>query len=68
MFSTIVVNFLAVAVVLGVMILFHELGHFVAAKYFHVRVEAFSIGFGKRIAGRQYGDTDYRLCALPLGG
>jgi regulator of sigma E protease len=66
--SNLVVNFLAVAVVLGVMIIFHELGHFLAAKYFHVRVEAFSIGFGKRIAGRQYGDTDYRLCALPLGG
>jgi len=68
MFSTLVVNFLAVAVVLGVMIIFHELGHFLAAKYFDVRVEAFSIGFGKRIAGRQYGDTDYRICALPLGG
>ncbi len=68
MFSTVVVNFLAVAVVLGVMIIFHELGHFLAAKYFDVRVEAFSIGFGKRIAGRQVGDTDYRICALPLGG
>jgi regulator of sigma E protease len=66
--STFVVNLLAVAVVLGVMIIFHELGHFLAAKYFDVRVEAFSIGFGKRIAGRQYGETDYRICALPLGG
>ncbi len=61
-------NALAVVVVLGVMIIFHELGHFLAAKYFDVRVEAFSIGFGKRLAGRQVGDTDYRLCALPLGG
>ena len=68
MFSTVVVNLLAVAVVLGVMIIFHELGHFLAAKYFDVRVETFSIGFGKRIAGRQIGDTDYRICALPLGG
>jgi regulator of sigma E protease len=66
--STLVVNGLAVIVVLGVMIIFHELGHFLAAKYFDVRVEAFSIGFGKRLAGRQYGDTDYRICALPLGG
>lgn len=54
--------------VLGVMILIHELGHFMAAKLLGVRVEVFSIGFGKRLLGFHIGDTDYRLSALPLGG
>jgi len=59
---------LAVVFVLGVMILIHELGHFLAAKHFDVRVEAFSFGFGPRLFGRKVGETDYRVCALPLGG
>src|ERR1017187_2010960 len=54
--------------VLGVMILVHEFGHFAAAKLLGVRVEVFSIGFGKRLLGFRYGDTDYRISALPLGG
>ncbi len=58
----------AMAVVLGIMILVHEFGHYAAAKYFGVRVEVFSIGFGKRLAGFKRGDTDYRISALPLGG
>jgi regulator of sigma E protease len=58
----------AVALVLGILILIHELGHFIAAKYFGVRVEVFSIGFGKRLVGWRKGDTDYRISALPLGG
>jgi regulator of sigma E protease len=68
MLESIVVNILAVTVVLGVMIVFHELGHFLAAKLFAVRVEQFAIGFGKRLFGVQYGDTDYRINLLPLGG
>jgi len=56
------------AVVLGVMILVHELGHFLAAKWFGVRVDVFSIGFGKRLVGFRRGGTDYRISALPLGG
>src|SRR3979411_1440603 len=55
-------------IVLGFMILFHELGHYAAAKYFGVRVEVFSIGFGKRLLGFKRGDTDYRISAIPLGG
>ncbi|HTR25650.1 MAG TPA: site-2 protease family protein [Terriglobales bacterium] len=55
-------------IVLGVMIFLHELGHFVAAKYFGVRVEQFAIGFGKRLIGFRKGETDYRINALPLGG
>ncbi len=56
------------ALVLGVMVLLHEWGHFVAAKLCHVRVDVFSIGFGPRIWGLKRGDTDYRVSALPLGG
>jgi regulator of sigma E protease len=55
-------------VVLGFMILIHELGHYAAAKYFGVRVEVFSIGFGKRLLGFRRGETDYRISAIPLGG
>jgi regulator of sigma E protease len=55
-------------VVLGFMILIHEFGHYAAAKYFGVRVEVFSIGFGQRLLGFKRGDTDYRISALPLGG
>jgi regulator of sigma E protease len=56
------------AIVLGVMILVHEWGHYAAAKYFKVRVEVFSIGFGKRLFGYRKGETDYRISAIPLGG
>src|SRR5215470_1081657 len=58
----------AVAVVLGFMILIHEFGHYAAAKLFKVRVEVFSIGFGKRLLGFRKGETDYRISAIPLGG
>lgn len=61
-------DILAGAVVLGILVLLHEWGHFVAAKLCGVRVEVFSIGFGPRIFGWKSGDTDYRLSALPLGG
>src|ERR1039457_7664730 len=55
-------------IVLGFMILIHEFGHFAVAKYFGVRVEVFSIGFGKRLLGFRKGETDYRISAIPLGG
>jgi regulator of sigma E protease len=55
-------------IVLGFMILIHEFGHYAAAKYFGVRVEVFSIGFGKRLIGFTKGGTDYRIAAIPLGG
>ena len=63
-----VTSILVVVVVLGLMILIHELGHFLAAKFFGVRVLTFSIGFGKRLFGFKRGDTDYRVSVLPLGG
>ena len=68
MIYNVVTNILAVIFVLGVMILIHELGHFLAAKYFGIRVHVFSFGFGPRLFGFKHGDTDYRVCALPLGG
>ncbi len=58
----------SMAVVLGIMILVHEFGHYAAAKLFGVRVDVFSIGFGKRLVGFRKGETDYRISALPLGG
>jgi regulator of sigma E protease len=54
--------------VLGVMVLVHEFGHFAVAKLCGVRVEVFSLGFGTRLFGVKVGDTDYRVSALPLGG
>jgi regulator of sigma E protease len=56
------------AAVLGILVLLHEWGHFVAAKLCGVRVDVFSIGFGPRLWGVKRGDTDYRVSALPLGG
>jgi len=56
------------AIVLGLLVLIHELGHFIVAKACGVRVETFSIGFGTRLFGFRYGDTDYRISILPLGG
>jgi regulator of sigma E protease len=54
--------------VLGAMIVIHEFGHFIVAKFFGIRVEVFSVGFGKRLWGLKRGDTDYRLSLIPLGG
>jgi regulator of sigma E protease len=59
---------ISMLIVLGIMVLVHEAGHFIAAKAFGVRVEVFSIGFGTRLFGIRHGDTDYRICILPLGG
>jgi len=53
---------------LGLMILVHEWGHFLAARAFGVRVEVFSFGFGPRLWGIKRGATDYRISALPIGG
>jgi len=54
--------------VLGLMVLVHELGHFVVAKLCGVRVETFAIGFGKRVVGLRRGGTEYQINILPLGG
>jgi regulator of sigma E protease len=61
-------NVLWLLVLIGVMIMIHELGHFWAARFFDVRVEAFSFGFGPRLFGFRRGDTDYRFSLILLGG
>jgi regulator of sigma E protease len=58
----------AFIVVLGVIIFFHEFGHFITAKAFGMRVYIFSFGFGRRLLGFKWGDTDCRLSLIPLGG
>lgn len=59
---------LAVIFVLGVAINIHEFGHFIVAKLFGMRVEAYSFfGLGPRIWGFKVGHTDYRISAIPLG-
>src|SRR5258706_1240884 len=59
---------LGVAIVRGLMIMHHEWGHFIVARFFRVRVDVFSIGFGPRLFGWKRGATDYRVSALPFGG
>src|SRR6185312_14074 len=66
--SGILIDIVAVAFILGFMILIHEFGHFAVAKLLGVRVEQFAIGFGTRLLGFKKGDTDYRINLLPLGG
>ena len=58
----------AFIIVLGILISFHELGHFLVARLFGVGVEKFSIGFGPKIFGKRIGNTDYCVSAIPLGG
>jgi regulator of sigma E protease len=55
-------------IVLGVLVSFHELGHFLAARWVGVKVLKFSLGFGPKLAGRQIGETEYLVSAVPLGG
>lgn len=54
--------------VLSFLVFFHELGHFLAAKYFGVRVHVFSIGFGKQIFAKEWRGTTWQLSLIPLGG
>ena len=64
----VVVALVAFIVLIGVMVVVHEFGHFAVAKLCGVRVESFSVGFGPRLFGIKRGDTDYKICLLPLGG
>ena len=56
------------AVVLGIMVFFHELGHFLVAKYFGVKVLKFALGFGPIIVAKEVGETEYSIRYVPLGG
>jgi len=62
------VSAVAFIVLVGLMVVIHEFGHFAVAKLCGVRVESFSVGFGPRLFGIKYGETDYKVCLLPLGG
>ena len=59
---------LVALLVLSVLIFFHELGHFTAARFFGVQVDVFSIGFGKKLYTRMIGKTQWSISAIPLGG
>jgi regulator of sigma E protease len=59
---------LSFVIVLGVLIFVHELGHFLLAKAFGVKVLKFSLGFGNKVIGRKWGETEYLISAFPLGG
>lgn len=61
-------TFLSAIILLGVLIFVHELGHFLFAKLMKVKVLKFSLGFGPKVVGKKYGDTEYQLSAVPLGG
>jgi regulator of sigma E protease len=66
--SFIVYYVLPFIVVLGILIFFHELGHFLVAKYFGVKVLKFSLGFGLKLVGKKIGETEYLISSIPLGG
>ncbi|PYT28157.1 MAG: RIP metalloprotease RseP [Acidobacteria bacterium] len=61
-------NVLWLLVLIGVMIIIHEAGHYWAARYFDVRIETFSFGFGPRLFGFRKGETDFRFSAILFGG
>jgi regulator of sigma E protease len=65
---TIIIGILAFIFILGAAVVLHEFGHFIVAKLFKIRVETFSVGFGPRLFGKKWGQTDYRVSAIPLGG
>jgi len=62
------ISILSVVLVLGGLIFFHELGHFLAARAFGMGVSTFSLGFGPKLARKVWGKTEYCLSAIPLGG
>jgi regulator of sigma E protease len=54
--------------VLSALVIVHELGHYLAARFLGVKVERFAVGFGKKLFSRKKGDTEFMVCAIPLGG
>ena len=62
------INILLIILAFGVLIFFHEFGHFIIAKILGIKVLQFSFGLGKEIVGKTIKDTRYSLCALPIGG
>src|SRR3989442_10457628 len=68
MMGSVLSNIIVALLLLSVIIVIHELGHLLVAKFFKIKVETFSVGFGPRIVGFRRGDTDYRISAFLLGG
>src|SRR5205823_12983115 len=68
MIGNVASNIFIALLVLSVIIVIHELGHFLVAKFFRIKVETFSVGFGPRLFGFTVGGTDYRVSAFLLGG
>jgi regulator of sigma E protease len=66
--SSILIPVLGFLFVFGLVVFIHEFGHFIAAKWNDVEVEAFSLGMGPSLLAYTYGETEYRICVLPLGG
>jgi len=62
------VSLIVSLLVMSFLIFFHELGHFLMARLMGVRVDVFSIGFGKKLISKQFGDTQWSISAIPLGG
>jgi len=62
------INFIATIIAISFLIFFHELGHFLVAKFFKVGVNTFSVGFGEKVLKKRIGNTDYCISAIPLGG
>ena len=61
-------SIISFVIVLGVLIFVHEFGHFITAKLFRIKVLKFSLGFGPKLISKLYGETEYLISALPLGG
>ncbi len=59
---------LSFVILLGIIVFIHEIGHFIAAKLMKMRVEIFSLGFGKALIAKKFGETEYRIAWIPLGG
>jgi regulator of sigma E protease len=59
---------LATAIVLGILVFVHELGHFILAKRLGVGILKFSLGFGPKLIGKKIGETEYQIAVFPLGG
>ena len=62
------INIVVFILILGIVVLIHELGHFITAKSFGVYCSEFSIGMGPKIFSRKKGETEYEIRALPIGG
>jgi regulator of sigma E protease len=64
----VLVTILSTIIVLGILVFVHEFGHFLLAKRLGVGVLTFALGFGAKLIGRKIGETEYKICAIPLGG